>query len=319
MGRAARRKDRPVDAGGAREPCPCGSGRRYRACHGSPRAAQPYVTRPFAGLAGECDWVAMREIVPAATAPLRLAGSSDRSVTLATLLPLGWAAAVRPDGEILLGLQGADGGGDLSRVLAAALQLGLAADAGSAVAAADALAVAGSGPATAPRLQDLLDPSAPLEVSVHAGFDFWVASGKTGATGADPEVLAALERADAAAVPTARLPGLGAAYWCALRERNHLRWVLPYDEEPLLDALARLHLAGADDVGEGSRYVGSFRAHGLLLPVWDLPAGTPAEAVAGPAAAYAQRLGDALAVDRPLSIEERRARAGLLHRQLTLR
>ena len=49
---------------------------------------------------------------------------------------------------------------------------------------------------------------------------------------------------------------------------------MPHDEDTLLDALARLHAAGADSVGEGSRYVGSFRAHGLVVPVWDLAEGT---------------------------------------------
>ena len=45
----------PVVAG--REPCPCGSGRRYKACHGRAawQAAEAFVGRPFEGLAGECD------------------------------------------------------------------------------------------------------------------------------------------------------------------------------------------------------------------------------------------------------------------------
>ena len=70
---------RPADgaAVGPRQPCPCGSGRRYKTCHGRPGGAPaPYVARTFAGLPGECDWVALREIVPAATAPLTLADGS---------------------------------------------------------------------------------------------------------------------------------------------------------------------------------------------------------------------------------------------------
>ena len=55
-------------------PCPCGSGRRYKSCHG---AGDVPVSRPFEGLPGECDWVAMRELVPSATAPLTLK-DSDR-------------------------------------------------------------------------------------------------------------------------------------------------------------------------------------------------------------------------------------------------
>ena len=36
-----------------RRPCPCGSGRRYKACHGAADAADMIVTRPFTGLAAE--------------------------------------------------------------------------------------------------------------------------------------------------------------------------------------------------------------------------------------------------------------------------
>ena len=70
---------------------------------------------------------------------------------------------------------------------------------------------------------------------------------------------------------------------------------------------------------EGTRYAGSFRAHGLLVPVWDLPVDEPAAAWAEPAAAFADRLAGALAADRPLTPAERRARDGIRGRQLTLR
>ena len=82
----------------AREPCPCGSGRRYKACHGrvAGQAAEQFVGRPFEGLPGECDWVALREIVPAATAALRLRGDhAGRQATLATVLPMAWPGLVR--------------------------------------------------------------------------------------------------------------------------------------------------------------------------------------------------------------------------------
>jgi hypothetical protein len=128
-----------------------------------------------------------------------------------------------------------------------------------------------------------------------------------------------MERANEAVVPTVRMTSVEAAYWCEIRERNHLRWVLPYDEEALLDALARLHAAGADSVGDGSRYVGAFRAHGLVVPVWDLAGGTSAEALEEPLAAFAGRLDEALADSTPLDGTARRARDGLRSRQLTLR
>ena len=107
---------------GPREPCPCGSGRRYKACHGSPGGAPPaWSARPFAGLSGECDLIAMREFVPAATAPVRLKGT-DRTVLLCTLLPGATPAMVRDDGAIWLGLQVQHAYGDPSRDLAAVLE-----------------------------------------------------------------------------------------------------------------------------------------------------------------------------------------------------
>ena len=63
----------------------------------------------------------------------------------------------------------------------------------------------------------------------------------------------------------------------------------------------------------------AFRAHGLLVPVWDLPHETEPESVEGPAAGFRSRLDQALALTTPLTEAERRARNGLLSRQLTLR
>src|SRR5690348_18410364 len=80
---------------GPRQPCPCGSGRRYKACHGSASGAPVYVARPFEGLPSECDVVAMRELVPAATAPLTLKDHPDRAVQLCSLLPMAAPALVR--------------------------------------------------------------------------------------------------------------------------------------------------------------------------------------------------------------------------------
>lgn len=46
---ASQIKDGEVPVVGAREPCPCGSGRRYKACHGrqAAHAATELVQRPF--------------------------------------------------------------------------------------------------------------------------------------------------------------------------------------------------------------------------------------------------------------------------------
>ncbi len=265
------------------------------------------VHRPFEGLASETDWVALREVVPAATAPLRLRAGGDRTVTLSTLLPLAWPALVRADGTVLLGLQVQSRSGDVSRDLAAALEQALAADPGSPV-------VPTGLPGPGPRLQDLLTDD-PLEVTLHDGFDYWV----SGAPDPDGSVAASMERANASVIPTARLASVPSAYWCRMGDKTHLRLVLPEAEDPLLDAMARLSAGGGLALGPDSRYVGSFRAHGLLVPVWDLPGDREADALEEPAAAFRARLDEQLATDRPLTVEERRARAGLMSRQLTLR
>lgn len=294
-----------------REPCPCGSGRRYKACHGraAGQAAEQYVPRPFEGLASECDWVAMREIVPAATARLRLRGElAGREATLATVLPMAWPGLVRQDGAVFVGLQVAGGSGDASRDVADALEKALEAEPGTPI-------LQPSLPAPGQRLQDLLNAKAALDVAVHSGFDFWL----EGVEDRSPEVVASMERANEAVVPTFRLSSVEAAYWCEIRERNHLRWVMPHEEDALLDALARLHVSGADRVGKDSRYVGAFRAHGLIVPVWDLEPGTAADSLEDPAIVFAGRLAEAVADERPLDDAQRRARAGLRSRQLTLR
>ncbi len=300
--------DGPVPVVGGREPCPCGSGKRYKACHGkAATGGAEFVARPFAGLADETEWVALREVVPAATSPLTVIGHEDRTVVLSTVLPLAWPALVRADGTIMLGLQVQSRGSDASRDLANALELALSAAPGTPVQPVGL-------PQAGPRLQDLL-ADVPLDVTVHEGFGYWV----EGAADPDGDVAESMERANATVVPTARLTSVRSAYWCQIRERSHLRWVLGEEEEPLLDAMARLAAGPGLGLGEGSRYIGSFRAHGLVVPVWDLVPGTTAEQVEEPAAALRARLDEELAAPRALTSDERRARGGLLSRQLTLR
>ncbi len=271
-----------------------------------------FVPRPFAGLVDEPEWIALRELVPAASAPVRLAPDlvarhGDRPVTLATVLPMAWPAMSKPDGRVFLGLQRHVQSGDVSRDIAVALLRALETEPGGTVSVP---ALPGAGP----RLQDVL-ADGPLDVTVHDGFGFWVDDD----AGDDPSVQASLERANASIYPTVRLAAGRAAYWCRVPEKAHVRWVLPEEEDVALDALARLAAAGALPLGDGTRFAGMFRAHGLLVPVWDLPRGPEGEEWEAPAAGFAKRYGDALAVTEPLSPPERRARQGLLGRQITLR
>lgn len=289
-----------------RAPCPCGSGKRYKACHGGPGGATDvFVARPFEGLPSECDIVAMRELVPAATAPLTVTGAGDRLVQLCTLLPMAAPAMARESGQVWLGLQVQHNFGDPSRDLAAVLAKALEAEPG--------IVGLTEAPGEGPRLQDLVSGTS-LDVTVHEGFDFWLGDleDTAGAEGA-------LEQANQAATPTARLTSVEAAYWTDVGTKEHLRWVMPEPEDQLLDALARLHAEGQDVIVPDARLVGMFRAHGLLAPVWDLPLGTGAEALEEPAAKFAADLVEALADTSDLTTAQRSARSGLANRQVSIR
>lgn len=312
MGKSSRTKARDqqqeTKAGevGPRQPCPCGSGRRYKACHGAAGGAPDlFVSRPFEGMPSECDVVALRELVPAATAPLTLK-DSDRVVQLCSLLPMAAPAMVRESGEVWLGLQVQHGFGDPARDLAAVLLKALEAEVGI-VGLTDP-------PGPGPRLQDLITGDR-LDVTVHKGFDYWVADVED----SDGSVASALEQANDAAAPTERVAGVPGAYWTSMGNREYLRWVLPHDENRVLDGFARLHVRQAESLVEGDRLIGMFRAHGVVAPVWDLPLGTGAAPLEDTVPALLTALEEVVADSAPLTSEERAARAGLSSRQLTIR
>ena len=271
-----------------------------------------FVARPFEGLADEPEWIALRELVPAASAPLRLKAEiieeyGDRPVTLSTVLPMAWPAMTRADGRVFVGLQRHVQSGDVSRDLAVAILRALRTEPGDTVSVP---ALPGEGP----RLQDILDDG-PLAIEMHEGFEYWLDAEQAG----DPAVQASLERANASIYPTERLSAGRAAYWCRVPDKGHVRWVLPDAEDAALDALARLSAAGELLLGDRTKFAGMFRALGLLVPVWDIPGEPPAAEWEAPLAAFAKRYSDALADTSPLDSAARRAKQGLVGRQLTLR
>lgn len=291
---------------GPRQPCPCGSGKRYKACHGAAGGAAPsFVARPFEAMPGECDVIALRELVPAATTPLTLK-DDGRTIRLATLLPGAAPAMVRDSGEVWLGLQVQHSYGNPARDLGAVLERALATEEPGIVGLP-------TDPGQGPSLQDLISDTS-LDITVHDGFEYWVDD----VPERDAGMAAALEQANGGVMQTTRLASVEAAYWTDVGTKEHLRWVMPHPEDRLLDALARLHAAGQDSIAEGSRFVGMFRAHGLLAPVWDLPLGTGADVLEEPAARFAADLEKALA-QGDLTPAERSARAGLANRQVTIR
>ena len=273
----------------------------------------PFVPRPFEGLPGETDWVAMREILPAATATVRFAKGkvpqgAPAEATVATVLPLAWPGLHRTDGTVFFGTQSGSVSGDASRDLATSLLAAATAEAGTPITSTSTSTV------DTPRLQDLLDTAADFEVTVHEGFEFWVGDSEL-----DDEAKASLERANESVIPTTRMSTAPSAYWCRIGERTHVRLVLPEDEGVATDALARLHAAGESGLGEGTRLLGAFRACGLLVPVWELDSTRAADDYEEPLGEFTTRYAAAAASGASLTAEERRARSGLLSRQVTLR
>jgi hypothetical protein len=272
-----------------------------------------FVARPFEQLADEPEWIALRELVPAASAPLRLKSEiteeyGDRPVTLSTVLPMAWPAMTRQDGRVFIGLQRHVQSGDVSRDLAVAILSALKTDPGDTV-AVPAL------PGPGPRLQDILEDG-PLDITMHEGFEYWLDAEQA----EDVTVKASLERANASIYPTARLAAAHASYWCRVApDKGHVRWVLPDPEDAALDALARLSAAGELLLGDDTKFAGMFRAHGLLVPVWDIPGDSEGADWEAPLADFAKRYTDILAETGPLEAAARRAKQGLVGRQLTLR
>jgi uncharacterized protein DUF5926 len=272
-----------------------------------------FVARPFEGLADEPEWVALRELVPAASAPLTLKPEiieeyGDRSVTLSTVLPMAWPAMTRQDGRVFIGLQRHVQSGDVSRDLAVAILSALGTKPGETVSVP---ALPGEGV----RLQDIL-VDGPLDITMHEGFEYWLDADQM----QDANVKASLERANASIYPTVRLAAAPAAYWCRVApDKSHVRWVLSDPEDRALDALARLSAGGELLLGKDTKFAGMFRAHGLLVPVWDVPGDPEGAEFESALADFSKRYTDTLAIDEPIDAAARRAKQGLIGRQLTLR
>lgn len=279
----------------------------------------PFVARPFEGLADEADWVAMREILPAATATVKVVvpegtqvngrevPAGEHEVMLVSVLPAAMPAVHRDTGEVLVALQSRTSSGDASRDVAQAVLTALASEPGSSVNSIR--------PATAdtPRLQDLLVEGQRLEVEVHDDFGFWLGEDAT------EDQKAALEQMNDTAVPMARVEGAPSAYWCHMSGRSYIRWILGQDEDTALEALSRLAAAGEHTLGDDTEMLGAFRAAGLLVPVIEVPADSEADAHGSALGELQARYEKALEQEGELSAEERRVRNGLVSRQVTLR
>ncbi|WP_434176033.1 DUF5926 family protein [Brachybacterium conglomeratum] len=267
------------------------------------------VRRPFEGLPNEQDLVAMRQLIPAATMSARTTeeyGAVD--VELATILPMAWPAVRRTDGTVTVGVQAPFPGGDLSRGLGQAIRQAVELEPGSPITSV-------SLEDDSPRLQDVLDLSGDFTIRVQDTFEFWLdpSAERTG------EIEQAITQANDSIMPTRPVEGLPHAYWVDAGPKEHVRWVLDADEDRVIDAVTRLHARRESALCEGAKYVGSFRAEGLSIPVWDLPKGAGVEAAEAEAESFRARFEEALTSTEPLTAMERRARGGIVARQVTLR
>jgi Family of unknown function (DUF5926) len=206
--------------------------------------------------------------------------------------------------------------GDLSADLARALRWARDAEPGSSL----PVVGPGVGGTDVVRLQDELDPDAVLDLTLHSDFAWWIYPAEDGSA-PTAEVTATLERANAIIMPTEPVSaeGVRAAYWVDTGSKAHLRWVRPEPEDELLTALARLHARGELGLTADARFAGAFRAHGLLVPVWDLDRELHVKEWTEPVAAFGVALDAALADPTPLTDAQRRARDALAGKQVTLR
>ncbi|MCI5825347.1 MAG: DUF5926 family protein [Arcanobacterium sp.] len=290
MGKASRRKNKKLRATQAR------------------RAQVPYVDRPFAGLPCEVELVAMREILPSATLPVRTTAEyGAQDVLLVTMLPEMVGALRRSDGVLMVSVRTVLNSGDASLDIADRLIHALDLEEGQTFTQVDLPDAQG------PRLADVLDLAATGALDVRTDLAFWIGEKER----EDPNIAAAIDAAREQIIPMAEVPAIHGAFWARM-QREFVRWVRSEDEDKVLAGLARLQNRRELSF-DGARFVGAFRASGLLIPVFELERGTEASELTAPMTALAAVLEKEIASEAPLTPEERRAKAGIVSRQVTLR
>ncbi|MDO5049840.1 MAG: DUF5926 family protein [Actinomycetaceae bacterium] len=275
------------------------------------RPIVPHVARPFEGLDAEADLVAMREIIPAATLKAMTTeeyGSVD--FYFATLLPDAAPAIVREDGVILVGMQTRsstrDAAHDLGVALVAAIDRKKKIDEGAAEYGVVRVDVRDAGP----RINDMLASTQKMEIQNDLGF--WVADGQK-----DDEIASVIEQTSNELIPSKAVSGVENTYWHDMG-KHFVRWIRLEDEDQLFTALARLQAAGELTLGQGDRFIGAFRACGISIPVFEFPGEVDPDTLTEPVQELEQKLSAALENKDPMNEDERRARAGLVSRQVSI-
>ena len=323
MGKKSRTKARscasPHRGIGPRQPCPCGSGRRYKACHGSCRRCGAVRRAHLRGPARRvrlgraarvraCRHRAAHAVEPAPST----VQPTDRVSMVASVLP-----GIAPALGATTARSGSPPRSPTSRptraaTSAEALRLGLAAARGRV--GRDDRAADGPGP----RLQDVVDADSDFDGRRARRLRLLVRRRRRRRRHGrgHPREPQRVDRPD-----SSRLASVDAAYWTVGRHaRSTCAGCMPHDEEALLTALARLHAAGAD---AAARPTHGWSARSAPTGCWSR-SGT-CRSAPGPRRSrsrpppFGARLDEALADSAPLTRAERSARHGLATRQLTIR
>ena len=267
--------------------------------------------RPFGGLAAEADLVALQEFVPSAVTTYDIKGTP---VNIASVLPGAGAALVREEsqgGERFVALQVTSHSQNPGRDLAYALNWVVDAKPGETLQSTVA-------DGSQPELTSLIDADATPEITTYQDFSWWFPEGAA----VPPQIQQALQQANDAVVPSekvgADLPG--AIWWVNPGGgKAHIRWVRTEDNEAqMLSALARIAARGELNLGEGTKFAGAFRTHGLVVPVFDLDPSVEAGSYEEALTALNTKIEAEYANDAALSADERKQLDNIKSRQVTI-
>ena len=267
--------------------------------------------RPFGGLAAEADLVALQEFVPSAVVTFEVKGTP---VNIATVLPGASAALVREEaqgGERFVALQVTSHSQNPGRDLAYALNWVIDAKPGETLQSTVA-------DGSQPELTSLIDASATPEITTYQDFSWWFPEGAA----VPPQIQQALQQANDAVLPSekigADLPG--AIWWVNPGGgKAHIRWVRTEDNEAqMLSALARIAARGELNLGDGTKFAGAFRTHGLVVPVFDLDPSVEAGSYGEALAALNKQIEAEYTNDAALTADERKQLDNIKSRQVTI-
>lgn len=284
------------------------------AARAAERAALEKEVRPYGGLRAEADLIALQEFVPSAVARVAVNGI-DREVNIATVLPGGSAALVRDEsdgGAGYIALQTASQSQNPGRDLAYALAWLRDAQPGQSLEAAVA-------DGSQPPLHELIAADAELEITEHQDFNWWIPE----SVELDQVTGQALQAANDSVVESHRVDtGIPGAVWWVNPGggKAHIRWIRPEDnEDSLLHALARVAARGELNLGEGTKFAGVFRTHGIIVPVFDLDPSVAFDSYGAELTRVSELVDAEIANDAQLTADERKQLQNIKSRQVTIR